>query len=101
MQPSTPTAVRRRDPKRVVIEWADGHVSTFTTPQLRGVCPCAACVNELTGQRMHDPRSVPEDLEHTDVRMVGNYAIALQFADGHNTGIFTWTLLRELDPDAA
>ena len=101
MQATTPTAIRRRDPTRIVIEWSDGHVSTFSTPQLRGVCPCAACVNELTGERMHDPRTVAADLEHTDVRIVGNYAIALRFGDGHDTGIFTWELLRRLDPDAA
>lgn len=27
---------------------------------------------------------------------MGNYAIAPQFSDGHNTGIYTWDLLYQL-----
>jgi len=30
------------------------------------------------------------------IEPVGNYAVQLHFDDGHNTGIFSWTLLREL-----
>ncbi len=66
--------------------------------QLRGLCPCAACVNELTGRRMHDPKSVPSDLETRDVNLVGHYAITIAFSDGHSTGIFPFAFLREHDP---
>ena len=93
-----PKVIRRSDPTRIEIDWSDGRRSTYTTPQLRGMCPCARCVNELTGVRMHDPRSVPPDLVHTDVRMVGNYAISLRFSDGHDTGIYPFPYLRESDP---
>jgi DUF971 family protein len=27
---------------------------------------------------------------------IGNYAVQLHFDDGHNTGIYSWTLLRQL-----
>jgi len=30
------------------------------------------------------------------VEPVGNYALRLLFDDGHNTGLYTWTLLHEL-----
>ena len=49
---------------------------------------------------MHDPASVPRELTHTDVRLVGNYAISIRFADGHDTGIYTYQMLRERDPGA-
>jgi len=90
-----PVRIGRRDPARVVIEWADGHTSSFSTAALRRMCPCAQCVHELTGKALLDPATVPDDLIQRDVRLVGNYAIAVQFADGHNTGIYTFTRLRE------
>jgi DUF971 family protein len=30
--------------------------------------------------------------------MVGNYAIRIRFSDGHDTGIYSWAYLREIDP---
>jgi len=30
------------------------------------------------------------------VEPVGNYALRLLFDDGHNTGLYSWTLLHEL-----
>ena len=32
--------------------------------------------------------------------LVGNYAIKIKFSDGHDTGIYSWAYLREIDPDA-
>lgn len=95
-----PLVIRRSDPSKVEIEWADGHTTRYSAAELRGLCPCAGCVNEVTGVRMHDPASVAADLSQSDVRFVGNYAIALQFSDGHNTGIFPFRYLRDRDPRA-
>ena len=96
--PFQPLVITRSDPARIEVEWADGHKTSYSTAQLRGLCPCANCVNELTGVRMHDPAAVPEGMVHKEVRMVGNYAISLQFEDGHDTGIFPFRFLRENDP---
>lgn len=93
-----PKVITRSDPTEVVIEWDDGLSSRFTAAELRGFCPCARCVNEVTGVRMHDPQSVPTELTHTDVRLVGHYALALRFSDGHDTGIYPFRFLREHDP---
>ena len=95
-----PAVITRSDPTRIEIQWSDGHRSAYTTARLRGLCPCAQCVDEVTGRRVHDPGSVPADLEHRDVQLVGNYAITIQFADGHATGIFPFRFLRQSDPDA-
>ena len=93
-----PAVITRSDPKKVVIRWSDGHESSFTAAELRGVCPCAQCVDELSGRRRHDPRTVPDDLEQTQLQMVGNYAVSMRFSDGHHTGIYTFQYLRESDP---
>ena len=30
------------------------------------------------------------------IEPVGNYAVAIKFDDGHNTGIFSWSYLQKL-----
>ena len=96
--PFQPLVITKSDPTRLEVEWADGHRTRYSTRELRGLCPCARCVNEVTGARMHDPATVAADLTHSDVRFVGNYALALRFSDGHDTGIFPFRFLREHDP---
>jgi DUF971 family protein len=36
------------------------------------------------------------DVRITAVRPVGNYAVQLEFDDGHNSGLYTWAYLEEL-----
>lgn len=96
MSSAKPKVIRRSDPTRVEIEWEDGQCSRFSAPFLRGQCPCAQCVNELTGVRMLDPASVPADVTQSDLAMVGNYAITMRFSDGHHTGIFPFGYLRRI-----
>jgi DUF971 family protein len=76
------------------LSWSDGLESELSIRELRQTCPCAFCVNELTGQRMLDPDSVAEDIALTDMQPVGNYAYRLLFDDGHHTGLFTLDDLR-------
>ena len=97
MLSTQPKVIERSVPRQVKIEWGDGVTSLFSATELRQVCPCAACVSEATGRRMHDPATVPDDLEQSDLHLVGNYAVSMQFSDGHSTGIFTFTFLRQLE----
>lgn len=90
-----PRTITRSDPTRIEIEWDNGEKTVQTAVELRAICPCAACVDELTGIRRHDPATVPADLVHSNVRLVGNYALTLGFSDGHSTGIYTFPLLWE------
>ena len=100
MNAIAPKVIRRRDPARIAIEWADGHETVYSAAELRRLCPCAHCVSELTGARLLDPSSVADDLRQLEVRMVGNYAITVRFSDGHQTGIYPYPYLREHDPSA-
>lgn len=97
MSSAKPKLIRRSDPARVEIEWDDGERSRFSAAFLRGQCPCAQCVNELTGVRMLDPASIPADLTQADFAMVGNYAVTMRFSDGHHTGIYPFSYLRRLE----
>lgn len=98
---ATPTRVGRRDPRRLVLEWPDGRALDVDAATLRRACPCARCIHELTGAALLDPRSVPDDLVHEHVELVGRYALGIRFGDGHQTGIYTWRLLRALADRAA
>ena len=37
-------------------------------------------------------------LTATGAELVGNYAIRVSFSDGHDTGLYSWEYLREIDP---
>ncbi len=39
-------------------------------------------------------------LSLVDMKPLGNYAYTIAFSDGHDTGIFTFDLLRELGAEA-
>ncbi len=78
------------------IEWTDGHRSRWRLAHLRRHCPCASCIDEWTGKPILKPEEVDDNLSATVVESVGRYALTIRFADGHNTGIYSFPLLREL-----
>ena len=80
----------------LTIKWSDDSETQYNAVQLRRSCPCASCVNEWTGVKQLKDESVAEDLTFTHISIVGRYALNFHFADGHNTGIFSFKYLREL-----
>ncbi len=38
-------------------------------------------------------------LTASGAELVGNYAIRIRFSDGHDTGLYSWEYLRQIDPD--
>jgi len=93
-----PVEIKKTGPFELTVFWDDGHRSVFTTKYLRTECACAGCVDEITGERMLDPDSVPEDITVTAGEHVGRYGIRFSFSDGHGAGIYTWQRLREICP---
>ncbi len=93
---AAPRRIGRRDPTKLVFDWSDGTTSEASAAAVRRGCPCALCIDENTGRPILDPATVPGDLTQTQVSLVGNYALAITFSDGHSTGIFTWAALRRL-----
>ena len=91
---ANPVAIRRVDDREVHITWADGHQTVYANRYLRESCPCAACVDELTGRRTLDPRSVRPDVRAEEISLVGRYAVKVRWSDGHSTGIYTFARLR-------
>ncbi len=86
------------------ISWQDGQVTRYTGEQLRWACPCAGCRGEMGAPgRLDSVHELAQDeLQVADVRLVGQYALAIEFASGHSTGIYTFRYLRALaGPPAA
>jgi DUF971 family protein len=79
------------------IAWEDGRTSRLPLRYVRQQCPCAGCVEEFTGRRTLDPESVPADVRPVSLAEVGRYALQIRWTDGHETGLYSWELLRHLD----
>ncbi|MCI0380948.1 MAG: DUF971 domain-containing protein [Gemmataceae bacterium] len=94
-----PTALRKEGDDRLVIDWSDGVTMRYTWQQLRDHCPCAGCREER--QKPPDPFRVLRPSELVPLRPVsitpmGYYAYKIGWSDGHDTGLFSLELLREL-----
>jgi ATP-binding protein involved in chromosome partitioning len=84
------------DGARLRIEWSDGVASELAPRALRLLCPCAGCVDEMTGVRTLRPETVDEGVHPTAIHYVGRYALQIVWSDGHSTGIYTWEYLRDM-----
>ena len=84
------------DGRALEIRWADGHVSVYAPRTLRVKCPCALCVDEMTGLPILNPASVPEQVHPLAIHYVGRYALQFVWSDGHDSGIYTFEYLRRL-----
>jgi ATP-binding protein involved in chromosome partitioning len=88
-----PYAINRRD-DGLLIEWdAAGHEAFFPARTLRLTCPCAACVDEMSGRALLDPTGIPGDVRPLSLTLVGAYGLRVQWSDGHGTGIYTFERL--------
>lgn len=94
----TPTALRQTTGRELEITWKDGHTSRYDVVALRRACPCAVCVDEVTGKRILKPEDVAEGVKPRRIKPVGRYAIQFEWSDGHGTGIYSFDLLRNLCP---
>ena len=93
---STTLVEFRREPEKKAVElsWDDGAHARLTYDQLQGYCPCAHCRGHHAQEITYQPPKRP--IASMEVAPVGNYAVALAFAGGCNSGIFHFDFLREV-----
>ena len=88
----------------VAIKWADGVESYLPFPALRAASPSAAAKGEpdIFG-RIHggEGRRDFSGVSVTGWQVIGNYAVRFDFSDGHNSGLYSYELLRQLGEAAA
>jgi ATP-binding protein involved in chromosome partitioning len=92
-----PIKIRQADARHLAISWADGRESRYEVRTLRLACRCAQCVDEWSGAQTLDAAAVAEDVHPRNLASVGRYAIRIDWSDGHDTGIYSFRHLRELD----
>ncbi|MCX8050314.1 MAG: DUF971 domain-containing protein [Chlorobi bacterium] len=99
MDVQRPIRIERLDPSRLRIVWGDGFTATIPLDVLRQHCPCAYCKGEhVFGTTVMLPlqQFSPGMNELVALEPVGNYAVRARWADGHDTGIYPWQLLRQI-----
>ena len=91
--------------KGLAVRWGDGSLSFFPIQYLRAMSP-SADARELRDEMAKNPLAVlPPDVAQAmskpvsavDAEMVGNYALRIRFSDGHDTGLYSWSYLRQID----
>jgi len=101
-----PTRLDLKKDRGLTVEWADGATSYFSIPYLRKMSP-SADMRQLRDEMKKNPLTVlpasagsnaAAALVALDAELVGNYAIKIRFSDGHDTGLYSWTYLRGIDP---
>ena len=91
-----------RPARELQVEWADGHKSVYDFTALRWLCPCAYCRGEAgqPGWLDSNPTLTEEQVELSDISLVGHYAIQPVWADGHSSGFYAFEHLRRNCPCA-
>jgi DUF971 family protein len=103
------------------ILWADNHSSHYDFAYLREECPCAMCNDERQKKAAGHQKDMQLKKENASLaaapppsspllpmfkprltakaaHAVGNYALQIDFNDGHATGIFSFDFLRTICP---
>lgn len=103
---SPPVKLDLKKDRGLTVEWADGATSYYSIAYLRRMSPSAE-MKQLREQLAANPLTVlPSSaskgpLVAESAELVGTYALRIRFSDGHDTGIYSWAYLREIDPEAA
>jgi DUF971 family protein len=98
-----PTNIERLDDGGIRIEWSDGARRNYGLVELRDKCPCATCGEKRRAPKNENPLALPvltpqeaQPLAIASMKPMGSYAYSIAFTDGHDTGIYSFDLLRQL-----
>ena len=87
-----PTEIKFHQKSRILeISFNDGKTFRLSCEFLRVYSPSAEVRGHGPGQEVL--QTGKQDVSITHIEPVGNYAIQLNFSDGHNTGLYSWDLL--------
>jgi ATP-binding protein involved in chromosome partitioning len=78
----------------ITIKWSDGHETRYPARALRLACRCAGCIEETSGRPLLEPSTIAANVRAKGINLIGNYAIAIEWSDGHTTGIYNFRDLR-------
>ena len=91
-EPPPPTEIKLHQKSRILdISFSDGKIFQFSCEFLRVHSPSAEVSGHGPGQEVL--QTGKRMINIIRIEPVGNYAIQLNFTDGHNTGLYSWDLL--------
>jgi ATP-binding protein involved in chromosome partitioning len=104
LSPFSPQEINlANDGKTLVIKWQDNVEHIISAFNVRFKCPCAHCVDEITGVQLIKEEEIPPNVKILESVPVGRYGVKFAFDDpspGANSGIYTFTFLRQLGEEA-
>lgn len=90
-----PTDIKLRTQSRILeVLFDDGSRFELPFEYLRVYSPSAEVTGHGAGEGIL--QTGKESVGICGIEPVGNYALRLKFDDGHDTGLYSWTLLHEL-----
>jgi DUF971 family protein len=99
-RPPQPVAIKLRTVSRLLdVSFDDGSHFELPFEYLRVFSPSAEVRGHGGGEGVL--QTGKQNVGISSVEPVGNYALRLNFDDGHNTGLYSWSLLHELGRDQA
>ncbi len=102
--PPTPRHLDIQRTQGLTITWADGRIVHYPVLYLRRMSPSADARQTResleSGKNLTvlQPGPSPQTLSITSAEPVGRYALRIRFSDGHDTGIYSWSYLHEIEP---
>lgn len=83
-----------RTARVLTVRFDDGQAYALSCEYLRTHSPSAEVQGHGPGQRVLQTGKAQVNIEA--IHPVGHYAVLLQFDDGHQTGIYSWSWLHDL-----
>jgi len=97
----SPKQVKIIKKDKLKITWEDSTETILSLKYLRDECPCAGCKGETILLKTYRPPAptvvTPEMYQVKNIEVVGDYAIQVTWKDGHNTGIYSWDYINQLE----
>jgi DUF971 family protein len=94
MNPKPTDLILHRASHVLEVAFDDGSRYRLPCEYLRVESPSAEVQGHSPDQRVWV--SGKRDVNISAIEPIGNYAVVLRFNDGHETGIYTWSFLKEL-----
>ncbi|MDO8844951.1 DUF971 domain-containing protein [Methylicorpusculum sp.] len=92
---TNPTEIKLHQVSKILeISFDDGQTFNLPYEYLRVFTPSAEAIGHGPGQEIL--QTGKENVTITELKPIGNYAVAPHFSDGHNSGIYSWSLLYQL-----
>lgn len=92
--------VRKINPHQVSI-FLDGKENIYSYSDLQKRCPCARCVDPVSGISIVDEERLSKMVQASKIEEIGNYGLRFHFNSGCKQGIYTWEHLQSLCAELA